>query len=396
MGLNVKNLGRLAVGAAVKTVAKAASKWPGLDREYHIEERLSGPWPSDGPYLWLHGASLGECRMLLGLAHALKEDLPDCPKILITSQKVEVVSFLKDAGAGVADVAIAPADIPSALHSFVSSVQPMGLVLAENELWPGYLSTMSKLSTRRNVALVSGRYRKSFPLINFSGMGYACMQTAADLGRFTYASKGFVPCTMGGDWKLLNWARDGGLVCVPEKPAIDVVFISFHQEEAEAFVAMAKDAVDKGEAVVLMPRRLAELNAFRKLLQEAELPVVDYPTVQKGAVSLVSRFGLSREILLNCRSAVVGGSFDRRLGIHDFWEPLQMGVSTCVGPYAKGHEDVVAKLVDAHVVAQIFTPADFLRRRRPSPDAVRAFLMAERMKVLNSYKLLLNFIKGII
>lgn len=396
MGLNVKNLGRLAVGAAVKTVAKAASKWPGLDREYHIEERLSGPWPSDGPYLWLHGASLGECRMLLGLAHALREDLPDCPKILITSQKVEVVSFLKDSCAGVADVAIAPADIPSALHLFVSSVQPIGLVLAENELWPGYLSTMSKLSTRRNVALVSGRYRKSFPLINFSGMGYACMQTAAGLGRFTYASKGFVPCTMGGDWKLLNWARDGGLVCVPEKPTIDVVFISFHQEEAEAFVAMAKDAVDKGEAAVLMPRRLAELNAFRKLLQEAELPVVDYPTVQKGAVSLVSRFGLSREILLNSRSAVVGGSFDRRLGIHDFWEPLQMGVSTCVGPYAKGHDDVVSRLVEAHVLAQINTPADYLRRRTPAVDTVRSFLMGERRKVLNSYKLLLNFLKGIL
>lgn len=396
MGLNVKNLGRLAVGAAVKTVAKAASKLPRLDREYHIEERLSGPWPSDGPYLWLHGASLGECRMLLGLAHALKEDLPNCPKILITAQKVEVVSFLKDAAAGVAEVAIAPADIPSALHLFVSSVQPLGLVLAENELWPGYLSTMSKLSTRRNIALVSGRYRKSFPLINFSGMGYACMQTAADLGRFTYASKGFVPCTMGGDWKLLNWARDGGLVCVPENPAIDVVFISFHQEEAEALVVMAKDAVAKGESVVLMPRRLAELNVFRKMLQEAELPVVDYPTVERGAVSLVSRFGLSREILLNSRSAVVGGSFDRRLGVHDFWEPLQMGVSTCVGPYAKGHDDVVARLVESHVLARINTPADYLRRRTTAIDTVRSFLMGERRKVLNSYKLLLNFIKGIL
>ena len=396
MGLNIKNLGRLAVGAAVKTVAKAASKWPGVDREYHIEERLSGPWPSDGPYLWLHGASLGECRMLRGLAHALKEDLPVCPKILITSQKVEVVSFLKDSCAGVADVAMAPADIPSALHSFVSTVQPLGLILAENELWPGYLSTMSKLSTRRNIALVSGRYRRSFPFIDFSGMGYACMQTAADLGRFTYASKGFVPCTMGGDWKLLNWARDGGLICVPEKPAIDVVFVSFHQEEAEAFVAMAKDAVDKGESVVLMPRRLSELNQFRKMLQGTELPVVDYPTVQKGAVSLVSRFGLSREIFLNSRSAVVGGSFDRRLGIHDFWEPLQMGVSTCVGPYAKGHEDVVARLVESHVLAQINTPADYLRRRIPAVDTVRSFLMGERRKVLNSYKLLLNFIKGIL
>ena len=396
MGLNVKNLGRLAVGTAVKTVAKAASRFPHLDREYHIEERLLGPWPNNGPYLWLHGASLGECRMLQGLALALKEDLPDCPKILIASQKVEVVSFLKDSGEGAFEVAIAPADIPSALHSFVSSVQPLGLILAENELWPGYLSTMSKLSTRRNVALVSGRYRRSFPFVNFSGMGYACMQTASDLGRFTYASKGFVPCTMGGDWKLLNWARDGGLVCVPQNTAVDVVFLSFHQEEAEAFVSMAKDAVDKGESVVLLPRRLSELNLFRKLLKEAELPVVDYPTVQRGAVSLVSRFGLSREILLKSRSAVVGGSFDRRLGIHDFWEPLQMGVATCVGPYAKGHEDVVVKLVAAHVVGQIHSPVDFLRRRHPSPDVVRTYLMCERMKVLNSYKLLLNFLKGIL
>ena len=395
MGLNVKSLGRIAVGVAVKTAAKAASKWPGLDRKYHIEERLSGPWP-DGPYLWLHGASLGECRMLQVLACALKEDLADCPKILITSQKVEVVSFLKDSCAGVADVAIAPADVPSSLHSFVSSVQPLGLVLAENELWPGYLSIMSKLSTRRNVALVSGRYRKSFPLLDFSGMGYACMQTASDLGRFTYASKGFVPCTMGGDWKLLNWARDGGLVCVPEKPSIDVVFVSFHQEEAEAFVSMAKDSVDKGESVVLMPRRLSELNQFRKVLQEAELPVVDYPTVERGAVSLVSRFGLSREIFLKSRSAVMGGSFDRRLGVHDFWEPLQMGVSTCVGPYAKGHDDVVSRLVAAHVLAQIHTPSDYLRRRTPAVDTVRTFLMGEKRKVLNSYKLLLNFIKGLL
>ena len=396
MGLRRLNLGRLVWGSAVKTVARAACLLPGLDSEYHIEERLSGPWPSAGPYLWLHGASLGECRMLLGLAHALKEDLTDCPKILITSQKVEVVSYLQDSAAGVAEVAIAPADIPSALNAFIGAVQPLGLVLAENELWPGYLSTLSRISTRRNIALVSGRYRRSFPFLDFKGMGFACMQTAADLGRFTYASKGFVPCTMGGDWKLLNWARDGGLICVPENPTVDTVFISFHQEEMDAFLAMAKDSVDKGESVVLMPRRLSELGRFRALLQNAGLPVVDYPAVQKGAVSLVTQFGLTHEILLKSRSAVVGGSFNRLLGIHDFWEPLRMGVSTCVGPYAKGHEDVVAKLVSSHALAQIHSPSDFLRRRRPSVDTVRASLTLEKKKVLNSYQLLLNFIKGLL
>ena len=390
------NLGRMAWGGAVKAVAHAACLLPGLDGEYHIKERLSGPWPSEGPYLWLHGASLGECRMLLGLAHALKEDLTDCPKLLITSQKAEVVSYLQESAAGVAEVAIAPADIPSALNAFVSAVQPLALVLAENELWPGYLSTLSRISVRRNIALVSGRYRKSLPFLDFRGMGLACMQTAADLGRFTYASKGFVPCTMGGDWKLLNWARDGGLVCTPENPTVDTVFLSFHQEEMEAFVGMAKDAVDKGESVVLMPRRLSELGRFRAFLQDAGLPVVDYPAVQKGVVSLVTRFGLSREILLKSRSAVVGGSFNRLIGVHDFWEPLRMGVSTCVGPYAKGHEDVVAKLVSSRALAQIHSPADYLRRRTPSVDTVRACLMLEKKKVLNSYQLLQNFLKGLL
>ena len=256
-------------------------------------------------------------------------------------------------------------------------------------------STLSRISTRKNIALVSGRYRRSLPFLDFSGMGIACLQTAADLGRFSYASKGAVPCTMGGDWKLLNWARDGGLVCVPENPVVDVVFLSFHLEESEALLCMAKDSVYKGEAPVLMPRRLAELNQFRRLLLDAGLPVVDYPVVRKGCVSLVSRFGLSREILLKSRSAVVGGSFVRTLGVHDFWEPLRMGVATCVGPYAKGHEDIVAKLVSAHVLAQIHSPVDFLRRRFPSVDTVRLSLAQEKKKVLDSYFLLLNFIKGL-
>ena len=396
MGLKRVNLGWAAWDGAVKAFARAASLFPGLDSEYHIEERLSGPWPSDGPYLWLHGASLGECRMLLGLAHALKEDLPHCPKLLITSQKVEAVSFLRDICSGVAEVCIAPADIPSALNAFISSVQPLGLILGENELWPGYLSTMSKISTRRNVALVSGRYRRSMPFLDFSGMGFASLQTSADLGRFSYASKGAVPCTMGGDWKLLNWSRDGGLVCVPENTTVDTVFLSFHQEEMDAFLAMAKDSVDKGESVVLMPRRLSEQGVFRKRLQDSGLQVVDYPSVQNGAVSIVGRFGLSREILLKSKSAVVGGSFNRVLGIHDFWEPLRMGVSTCVGPYSKGHEDVVSRLVSMHVLAQINSASDYLRRRRPSSDTVRNCLMQEKKKVLNSYSLLLNFIKGLL
>jgi len=334
--------------------------------------------------------------MLLALAKALKNDLPNCPPLLVTTQKAEVLPYLREKGEGLVDSAIAPADVPSALTKFMQAVQPRGLILAENELWPGYLSTLSRISTKKNIALVSGRYRRSLPRLDFSGMGLACMQTSSDLGRFAYATKGCVPCTVGGDWKLLDWVRAGGVVGTPDSFDIDAVFLSFHQEESEALLRMVKDSLDKEDAVVIMPRRLSELSFFRRIFQDAGLPVLDYPALRKGSVSLVTRYGLSREILSRSRSAIVGGSFEKHLGIHDFWEPLQMGVSTCVGPYARGHEDAVANLIGAHVLGRINSPGDYLRRRYPSALKVRPYLVGEKKKVSDSYMLLLNFLKGLL
>ena len=401
-------VGRAIWSAAATSAVRVARLWPGLDRDCHVEERLSGPWPSDGPYLWLHGASLGECRMLLGLARALLEDLPNAPKILLTSQKVEVVAFLRDSLNRPTDkldaqsaepqieVALAPADIPSTLEKFVRSVNPLGLILAENELWPGYLSMLSRISPRPSIALVSGRYRRSLPGLDFKGMALASMQTSADLGRFSFVSKGVVPCVVGGDWKLLSWAREGARVSVPENPAVDVAFLSFHAEESESLVDMAEQTVALGESAVLVPRRLSEISAFRHGLLNRGLRVVEWPDVQKGAVSVVSQFGLVREVLAQSRSAVVGGSFSRCLGVHDFWEPLQMGVSTCVGPYVRGHEDVVEMLVAAGALSQIGSAAGFASRDRAPVERVQRYLANEKKKIDESYLLLLQFLRNIL
>ena len=162
------NAGRFALGSA----AKLAGAFPSFDRKYHVNARLEGPWPQ-GKRLWLHGASLGECKVLLNLAKLLRRDVAQCPKILLTTQKVEVVPVLKKMGENVVDVSIAPADAPAAMSKFVRNVQPLALVLAENELWPGYLSAMAGTSLKPSVALVSGRFRRSFPGVDFSAVGLA-------------------------------------------------------------------------------------------------------------------------------------------------------------------------------------------------------------------------------
>lgn len=388
----VLDVARFAIG----TAAKAVSKVPVVENHFHVNDRLNGPWP-EGPFLWLHGASLGECRMLLNLSRFLQEDIGNCPKILITTQKVEVLKFLKESGKNV-EAAIAPADIPSAMKTFISQVKPLGLILGENELWPGYLSSMRSISIRPSVAIVSGRYHTSLPGIDFSSVGFASMQTGGDLSRFlNVASRSNISKMMiGGDWKLLPWVRKGESIKPAESPTVDTAFVSMHMAEWASLCRMIVSSIKRQESVVLVPRRLTEIEAFRKALRDQELTVVEWPLVQKGAVSMVSQFGLTKDVFATARTAVVGGSFSRGLGVHDFWEPLQAGVATCIGPFATGQKDAATNLVNAGVMAQLQSTAGYSKRNLPDPRLVSTYLANERTKIQDSYEQLLGFLKALL
>ena len=381
---------------AIGTAAKAVAKVPAVENRFHVNDRLSGPWP-EGPMLWFHGASLGECRMLLNLSRFLQEDIPDCPRILITTQKVEVLRFLQESGKNV-ESAIAPADTPMSMKAFAKSVKPIGLVLAENELWPGYIATMQKLCLKPSVAIVSGRYRRSWPGIDFSSVGFASMQTGADLSRFlNAASKANITKMMiGGDWKILPWVRKGEDVKPAENPTIDTVFVSMHMAEWASLCRMIVSSIKRQESVVLIPRRLTEVDAFRKALREQEITVVDWPLVQKGTVSMVTQFGLTKDVFATAKTAVVGGSFSRGIGVHDFWEPLQAGVATCIGPFATGQKENVTALVREGVITQLMSTAGYSRRTLPDAKLVSTFLTHERSKIEDSYQQFVEFVRDLI
>lgn len=377
-------------------VAGATAKVPAIENRFHISERLDGDWP-EGPFLWLHGASLGECRMLMTLAGFLQQDLPDCPKILITTQKPEVVHFLKNSGKDI-EAALAPADTPTSLAKFTSKIKPVGLVLGENELWPGYLSAMRRLSLKPSVAIVSGRFHRALPFLDYSSVGFAAMQTGADSNRIqsafdgTCSAKAFI----GGDWKLLSWAKSGKEVTAPENPTVDTAFLSMHFAEWASLSRMILSSIKHQESVVLVPRRLEEVETFRKALLEQELIVTEWPLVQKGAVALVTKFGLVPEILKMSKTAVVGGSFSLTLGVHDFWEPLQNGVATCVGPYSRGQRETVCTLVREGVLTQLQTTAGFADRNKADIRMVQSFLERERLKITESYQKLVDFLKDLL
>ena len=389
---NPLNLIKEPVGFAIDLAAYAAAKIPTVEKKFRVADRFHGDWP-EGPFLWLHGASLGECKMLRTLSEFLQHDIPQCPKILITTQKPEVLDYFKNSESGT-DFAMAPADTPSSLTKFISKVKPLGLVLGENELWPGYLSTMKNLSLRPSVAVVSGRFHRAIPFLDYSAIGFASMQSGADLMRFQTAAHRYAlpQAIIGGDWKLLSWAKSQKDVTPPQNPTIDIAFLSMHLSEWTSLNRMIATALRQGNSVVLVPRRIFEAEAFRKALLEQDVIVTEWPLVQKGAVTLVSSFGKTAEILSTTRRAVVGGSFSSGLGVHDFWEPLQNGVATCIGPYSKGQEDTVCALVREGVLTQLQSTAFFSSTNFPDIGPVQSLLKREREKIIASYEELLKFL----
>ena len=402
---NALDIARSAIGTAAKAVARV----PVADKRFRINERLEGPWP-EGPFLWLHGASLGECKMLLNLAKFLQQDIADCPRILITTQKAEVLEYLRNAMPTPSiEACIAPADTPVAMAKFAKKAKPIALVLGENELWPGYLSTMKRLSYRPSVAIVSGRYHASIPGIDFSTIGFASMQTGADLSRLmNVASRSNIGSPIiGGDWKLLPWARANRPATNDADPSakgdaagaektVDTFFVSMHYSEWSSLYRMLSFSLLQNESMVLAPRRLEEVEQFRKALAEKKIPVVEWPQVQKGAVSMVNKFGITADVFAVSKTAVVGGSFSRFLGVHDFWEPLQAGVRTSIGPYSAGQAENVATLVREGVLTQLRGPEDYPRRNIADTKNIERFLAHEREKLEDSYTQFVEFLSELL
>lgn len=382
----------------VGVVARMASKVAPLNERFRIENRLDGPF-AEGPCLWMHGASLGECKMLFGLAKILLEEISNLPPVLITTQKVEVEAFLKPLAAthGIA-VSIAPLDTPRGMKRFLETAKPLLLVLAENELWPGFLSAMRRRFKLPSVALVSGRFYRCLSAESFGCIGFVSMQTAADLARFMAAGDYLVSAKaiVGGDWKLLPWAKSCEKCPKREEPLVDAAFLSFHSEELKALVEMVALAVSAGEAVVVVPRFEKEISTFRHAFSRKDLPMLDWPVMKRGAVSLVTAYGKTSEVLRVSRSAVVGGSFARTLGVHDFWEPLRMNVPTCIGPYFRGQREAVRSLFHEKALFRIGKPSEYPNRKMSSTENVECALLRERERVLASYEAFGRFVETVL
>jgi 3-deoxy-D-manno-octulosonic-acid transferase len=115
----------------------------GKERADRIGERFGlakTPRPP-GPLLWLHGASVGESRLLLDVFAALRKKRDDL-HALVTTQTLTSADMIANSGSTNVIHQMAPVDGPGAVDRFLRHWRPDAAAFCEGEIWPNMLSAL--------------------------------------------------------------------------------------------------------------------------------------------------------------------------------------------------------------------------------------------------------------
>ena len=107
-----------------------------------------------GDLIWFHGASVGECMMLLPLISKLQYEKPNT-NILVTSATVTAANLIQERIRDACIHQYVPLDHPKYTAQFIKHWKPSLAVWAESEIWPNLIFETKKSGAK--LALVNAR-----------------------------------------------------------------------------------------------------------------------------------------------------------------------------------------------------------------------------------------------
>jgi 3-deoxy-D-manno-octulosonic-acid transferase len=347
----------------------------GVARLFAAPERLCADLPDHpqqkgGGSLWLHAASLGECKGLWAFAQTLWSADPRV-RLVFTTNTTTGLDFLREKlmlapenheRAG--NVArLAPLDHPRVAARLLRAHDIRALVLFEVELWPHWIFAArsagvpvfwisARVTQRARRRYAGNRFFAAALRRVLGGVVWAQAQAGEEAAQLR--AWGISHVETGGDLRGLHYLDSQKPAHTraanrPEKPRLGIAFVSLHAEELPAIVpGIAEARAD--EPILIFPRKMKELPAFRKALEplgfslHSEQP--DAPRI------IVDSFGLVGKALMTARVAVIGGSFPAhdRIGGHNLWEPLLADAPMVIGPRHDNQSYLARRLTDARLL----------------------------------------------
>jgi 3-deoxy-D-manno-octulosonic-acid transferase len=305
-----------------------------------------GPWTfAPGRRVWIHAASLGECKASIAVAKRLPAGLEP----VLTASTAAGLERLKAELPGRLTF-LAPLDHMPTVERFVTSFGIARVLLVEAELWPGWMAVLGRkgipvgLVTVRVSGASAGRWKRLWRL--FPRLAESLDAVWANAGETSRAQEaGFVRVRQGAS---LKWAGRFPLELGTERGRHCA--LSVHRRDAEAL----QESVEawRGQWLVF-PRRLEDVAFWRGWFRRQGFAVKEDPSgLEAGQAWVADRFGLVSTLVPGCEKAWVSPG-------HDTWEPFFLGVEE-VHPLAKDRTRLDA--YQARVEACAAEVLDWLRR----------------------------------
>lgn len=359
-------------------------------------ERL-GFWPKiERGSVWIHGASLGEIRAVAPLIRALKDrKVPLLVTATSSTGRGEAENLLSGWGRAL----LLPLDHFLPLWLAFRRAKPSALVIAETELWPGFL--IEARASGVPIIIVTGRIsNRTFPrymkfrwlVSGLLGMART-IQAQSPLDAERYLALGAEPSRVfiGGNMKFdlpppdtsdplavsLRRAKAGGWRVV--------VAGSVHPGEARTLFEGAALLREKGEklGLVVAPRHLEKTPDIEQELARQGGRAVRWSELSKpveaaiiqsfanGDAIMVDRVGMLARLYGGGEVAFVGGSLVP-IGGHNLLEPLRWGVPVVFGPHMGNAADVRDEVLRRGLGTLVTGPESF-------SDAVSKYLNDEKL-----------------
>lgn len=355
----------LGQGGAALAAAVAAPVWAAgaLVRPRWREgagERLGWRGDCEPGAIWLHGASVGEALMVARLAEALADS---GHRVQASATTVTGRSALRRALPSL-PVRLAPLDHPWCVASALRAARPSALVLVETELWPSWITAVSRRGAP--VALVSARLSDT-SFVRYQHLRGLVARTLGriarigarsdeDAQRFLALGAPRERVRVTGDLKRAPAARPASLApdlaAMLAGPPIVVAGSTHAGEEAAALAALdACAAAGRPAALVLAPRRPERCRELESRLAAEGRPHRrrsrgDARPLAEGEVLLLDTLGELAGVYARARVAFVGGTLVP-VGGHNLLEPAQQGCPVLFGPEIGNVRDAAGLLLGA-------------------------------------------------
>jgi 3-deoxy-D-manno-octulosonic-acid transferase len=347
-----------------------------------------------GALIWMHGASVGESRLLLDLFEALRTQRPDA-YALVTTQTTTSADMIAASAPQHVIHQMAPVDGPRAVTRFLQHWRPDAAVFAEGEIWPNMLLGLKRgripavmanaRMTTRSIDSWNSRKSSARALFGaFQFIGAADRQTAEGLGRAT----GHEITTVGNLKMAARITPPPQDKVVPFVKAIGrpiLLAASTHPgEDAFAIEAFAALRVSTPDALlVIVPRHPDRGSTIVDEARGRGFTVQQWskersPPQQGTSVVVADTMGELLFWYAVAGGIYLGGATNQDVGGHNAVEPAQLGKRVFTGPHGYNFRETFEILAqnDALVIGKTAVQlADFWRAELSARSApIRAAL----------------------